>query len=196
MIGKCMQIYINDTSSNPKLPVVIWNKTRFLKWKDFKKKPNHKSKASASSAIGFQSQPYIEHIKTGSKFQFKINNMQLHAVFIPDFSWVKKNISEKGNVLLLKHEQGHFDLAEEITRKTRTKTTNSFQNRAFTLKEKNENYAKRDAIFQATKIRNKIDSKLQKEFKDQEAKYDDETNHGLIIDYQEKYNKRFNKLRK
>jgi hypothetical protein len=190
-----MQIYINDTYADPKLPVIIWNKNRILKWNDFKKKPNHKSKASASAAIGFESQPFIEHINTGSKFQFKIKDMQLHAVFIPDLSWVMKNISGKDNVLLLKHEQGHFDLAEEITRKTRIKTINYFHNKDFIVKRKSTDEAKKNAIFQVNKIRKKIDGKLQKEFKSQETKYDNTTNHGLIIEYQEKYNKRFDKLR-
>lgn len=195
MNGKCMQTFVNNTSTNPELPVIIWNKTRILKWSDFKKKPDPEAKASASSAIGFESKPLIEHIKTGSKFKFKIREMQFHTVFIPDFSWVMKNVSEKDSTLLLKHEQGHFDLAEEITRKTRIKTTNRFQNRAFIVKGKNEDKAKKDAIFQATKIRKEMDGKLQKKLKSQETKYDDKTNHGLIIEYQEKYNKRFEKLR-
>ena len=190
-----MQIFINNTSINQKLPVVIWNKNRILEWNDFKKKPNNKSKASASAAIGFESQPFIEHINTGNKFQFKIKDMQLHAVFIPDLSWVIKNISKKDNALLLKHEQGHFDLAEEITKKTRIKTINHFHNKTFIVKRKNVNAAKKNAISQVSKIRKKLDGKLQKEFKKQETKYDDNTNHGLIIEYQEKYNKRFDKLR-
>ncbi len=36
--------------------------------------------------------------------------------------------------LLLKHEQGHFDLAEEATRKTRIKIINHFQNKVFNIK--------------------------------------------------------------
>jgi hypothetical protein len=190
-----MQILVNNTSTNPELPVIIWNKTRILKWSDFKKKPDPQAKASAISAIGFESKPLIEHIKTGSKFKFKIRDMHLSAVFIPDFSWVMKNVSEKGSTLLLKHEQGHFDLAEEITRIIRTKTTNRFQNRVFIVKGKNEDKAKKDAVLQVTKIRKEIESELQKEFKSQETKYDDKTNHGLIIGYQSKYNKRFEKLR-
>ncbi len=195
MTGKCMQIFVNNTSTNPELSVIIWNKIQILKWNDFKKKSDPEAKASAISAIGFESKPLIEHIKTGSKFKFKIREMQLHAVFIPDFSWVMKNVSEKDSTLLLKHEQGHFDLAEEITRKTRIKTTNRFQNRVFIVKGKNEDKAKKEAISQATKIRKEIDGKLQKELKSQETKYDDKTNHGLIREHQEKYNKRFEKLR-
>jgi hypothetical protein len=195
MNGKCMQILIYNTSTNPELPVIIWSKTRILKWTDFKKKSDPKDKASASAAIGFESKPIIEHIKIGNKFKFKIRDMQFHAVFIPDLSWVMKNLSEKNSKLLLKHEQGHFDLGEEITRKAIIKTTNRFQNRSLIVKGKNEYNAKKDAIFQVTKIRKEIEDELQKEFKRQEAKYDDKTNHGLIIELQEKYNKRFEKLR-
>jgi hypothetical protein len=190
-----MQTFVSNPTTSPELPVIIWNKTRVLKWSDFKKKPDLKSKASASLAIGFESKPLIEHIATGGKFQFKIKDMRLRAIFIPGFSWVMKNVNEKDGALLLKHEQGHFDLAEEITRKTRIKTTRRFQTRVFTVKGKNEDKAKKDAIFQVTEIRKEIEDKLQKEFKDQETKYDDKTNHGLIIKYQKEYNKRFNKLR-
>ncbi|WP_238549776.1 hypothetical protein [Candidatus Nitrosotenuis chungbukensis] len=147
-------------------------------------------------AIGFESKPLIEHVVTGNKFKFKIRDMKLRAIFIPEFSWVMKNISDKNRILLLKHEQGHFDLAEEITRKARIKIIKRFQNKVFTVKGKNENEAKNDAILQVTKIRKEIESELQKEFKYQEAKYDDKTNHGLILKYQEEYNKRFEKLRK
>jgi len=178
------------------LPVLIWNKARFLKWTDFEKKHDPKSKASASSAIGFQSQPLIEHIKTGIKFKFKIGEMQLNAVFIPSLSWVVKNLSKKNSMLLLKHEQGHFDLAEEITRKSRSTTTKRFHNRAFIAKGKDEDKAKKYALSQVIKIRKKIDGTLQRELKNQQTKYESKTNHGLIKAYQEKYNKRFEKLRR
>jgi hypothetical protein len=195
MNSKFMQIFVYDTSIDLEPPVIIWNKTRILKWNDFKKKPNSKDKASASAAIGFESKPFIEHIKIRGKFKFKIKDMNLHAVFIPDLSWVTKNISRKNRMLLLKHEQGHFDLAEEIIRKTRTKTINRFHNVSLIINEKNENKAKKYAILQVTKIRKEIEDNLQKKFKSQETKYDNKTNHGLIVKHQEKYDKRFEKLR-
>src|SRR5579872_2444204 len=172
-----MQIFVINTPVNPELSVIIWKKTRVLKWIDFKKKPDLRSKASASSAIGFESKPFIEHIKAGNKFNFKIKDMQLNAVFIPDLSWVMKNVSKKNSIPLLKHEQGHFDLAEEITRKIRIRTTNRFHNRSFIVKGKNEQAAQKDAVFQTTDIRKQIECKLQKDFKSQETKYDDKTNH-------------------
>ena len=122
--------------------------------------------------------------------------MQLDAIFIPSLSWVVKNISKKNSTLLLKHEQGHFDLAEEITRKSRSKTAKRYHNRTFISKGKNEEKAKKDAIHQVIKIRNKIDGMLQKELKEQQTEYESKTNHGLTKKTQEKYNKRFAKLRK
>lgn len=190
-----METFVSNIPTNPELSVIIWNKARILKWNDFKKKHNSKDKGSAIAAIGFESNPIIEHIKTGNKFKFRIRELQLNTVFIPDFSGVIKNISKKNSTLLLKHEQGHFDLAEEITRKTRTRTTNHLQNKVFSVKGKNAAQAKKAAILLATKIREKIENELQKELKNQETKYDDKTNHGLIVKYQKKYDKRFEKLR-
>ncbi|MGI0018473.1 MAG: hypothetical protein ACREA1_07175 [Nitrosotalea sp.] len=60
---------------------------------------------------------------------------------------------------------------------------------------KTEHEAKKDVILRVTKIRKKIEGKLQKEFEIHEATYDKKTNHGLIIQCQDKYNKRFKKLR-
>jgi len=191
-----MKSFASDTSTSPEPLLIIWSKVRRLKWNDFKKNPAPEDKASASLAIGFESRPVIEHFKVRGKFRFKIRDMQFHAVFISDLSWVVKNIDKKDSVLLLKHEQGHFDLAEEIVRKTRIKTTNRFQNRSFVAKGKNEDNAKKDAVLQVSKIRKKVEDKLQDEFKSQETEYDYKTNHGLIIKSQEAYNKRFEKLRK
>ncbi|WKT57422.1 hypothetical protein QVH35_08475 [Candidatus Nitrosotenuis chungbukensis] len=190
-----MQTFVSGISTRSEISVIIWDKTRILKWSDFKKKPNPKDNASASLAIGFESMPLVEHIAIGGKFKFKIKDMYLRAIFIPDLSWVLENISKKAGVLLLKHEQGHFDLAEEITRKIRNKTTKRFQNRSFAVKGKNEDEAKKDAILQVTELRKEIEYELQKEFKNQETKYDDKTNHGLILPSQEKYYERFKKLR-
>jgi hypothetical protein len=188
-----MQIFAYNSSTNLEFPVITWNKTRILKWNDFKKKHDPKDNASASAAIGFESKPIIDHIKTRNKFKFKIRDMHLYAVFIPDLSWVTKGISRKNSILLLKHEQGHFDLAEEIIRKSNK--TNRFRNLSLIIDEKNEDKAIKCAVLQATKIRKKIEDKLQKEFERQETKYEDKTNHGLVTKYQEKYNERFEKLR-
>lgn len=191
-----MEIFIDTTSKSKEPSVIIWQKDRILKWSDFKKKPEPRPEASAVSAVGFQSGPFVEHIKIGSKFKFRIKEMNLNTIFMPDCSWVVKGITKENRILLLKHEQGHFDLAEEITRKARVRTTNRLRNRIFNIRGKNEIKAKKDALLRVSRIRKKIAARLNKELTNQEAKYDDKTNHGLIVRHQKKYNKRFDKLRR
>lgn len=63
------------------------------------------------------------------------------------------------------------------------------------ITEKSEDDAKKEAVLHANKIRKEMEGKLQNELEIQETKYDKKTNHGLIAEYQKKYNKRFKKLR-
>ena len=186
---------MQNLSENLKINVITWSPTRNLKWSDFKKKTNLKSRASANSAIGFESEPIITHVETGGKFKFKILDMQIQAIFIPSFSWVTKPLLNRDRKSLLKHEQGHFDLVEEIVRKSRIETTSHFKGIFFEIEGKNKSAAKKNTILQVMKIRKKIEDKLKKELKWEETTYDFKTNHGLIKLQQRKYNKRFEKLR-
>ncbi len=186
---------LQNLSKNSKINVITWSKTRNLKWNDFKKKSNIKSRASAHSAIGFESEPIIDHIEIGGKFKFEILDMQFHAVFIPGLSWMTKSISNDNRKSLLNHEQGHFDLVEEIVRKSRIKTTNLFKDKFFAAEGKNKSNAKKNAILQVKTIRKKIEDNLKKKLTWEETTYDIKTNHGLIKWQQEKYNTRFKKLR-
>jgi hypothetical protein len=186
---------LKNLFGNLKTKIISWSKTRNLKWSDFKKKPDLKSRASANSAIGFESEPMINHFETGGKFQFRILDMHFRAIFIPAFSWVKKTILRKDQKSLLKHEQGHFDLAEEIVRKSNIKTMALFRKKVFDVEGENKFVAKNNAVLQVTKIRKKIENSLAKELDREETTYDVKTNHGLIKGEQEKFNKRFKKLR-
>ncbi|AFS80686.1 hypothetical protein NKOR_03980 [Candidatus Nitrosopumilus koreensis AR1] len=172
-----MKKLVCDTDVQREPQVIIWNNTQILKWSDFKKKSDPDSEASANAAIGFESKPIIEYLKVGKQLKYKIKDLQLNAIFIPNLSWVTKNINLKEGNLLLKHEQGHFDLAEEVIRKIKNKSTGIYK--VFTIKEKNKNNMK-EATLQVNKIRDDIESELQNEFNIQESKYDNKTNHGLI----------------
>lgn len=182
-------------SASGDVQVIQWKNTKKLKWTDFKKKDKPNFKASAVAAIGFQSKPLIEYIRNENKFRFKIKEMQFYAIFIPNYSWYGNEISKKDQMTLLNHEQGHFDLAEEITRKESKKTNNRFQDKIFSTKGKSEEAAIKNAISQVNTIRNKIEYKIQNEFKIQETEYDKKTNHGLIKIHQNAYDERFRKLR-
>ena len=82
-------------------PDLRWQQNPKLSWDDFKSQPPpHVAFPSAQSDTGF-------------KFQLMCRNEMLdvdaYAFFSPSGSWVKPN---QKTVDLLKHEQGHFDMAE------------------------------------------------------------------------------------
>jgi hypothetical protein len=129
-------------------------------------------------------------------FKYKIKEMKFIAIFIPRFSWFRKNLTAEENLILLKHEQGHFDLAQEIVKKIRIKTDKRFINRFFIVKGKNKEISKENTILAVTKIRKLIEVKILKELKFQERKYDVKTGNGLNLKQQEIYDKRFKNLRR
>ncbi len=63
----------------------------------FQKKSEPKVNVAVST-IGFKSKPLVEDIKTRSKFKFKIREIELDTIFIPNFSRVMKNINGKKNI--------------------------------------------------------------------------------------------------
>jgi hypothetical protein len=129
-------------------------------------------------------------------FKYKIKEMKFIAIFIPSFSWFRKNLTAEENLILLNHEQGHFDLAQEIVKKFRIKTDKRFMNRLFIVKGKNKEISKENTILAVTKIRKLIEVKILKELKFQETKYDVKTRNGLNLKQQEIYDKRFKNLRR
>lgn len=87
---------------------ISWNENRKLSWDDYKGVPDMDLKASAITycELGFRmSKPTIFH-----KTKYVVYNN-----FFPEQSWVKPEF--KTDEILLKHEQGHFDLAQVYAKK-------------------------------------------------------------------------------
>ncbi len=85
----------------------FWSKQRELQWEDFRKVPPTKNEKAALSLVGVD---FFANCIDG-KFRFEVN-----AFFNRDSSWVRK---VKGFDKLLRHEQGHFDIAEIAARELR-----------------------------------------------------------------------------
>ena len=97
---------------------------------------------------------------------------------------------------LLKHEQGHFDLAEIIKRKHQKIFENEFYNKYFPTRGQNDAQRKQYAKEDSGKMISLEVEKLNLHFKQERNEYDQETNFGKNISEQEKYNEIFAKLRK
>jgi hypothetical protein len=99
-------IFFTLYSNAQLIDTIHWKANYKLKWNDFKGNPDSNSFAAAitSTIITYSV------LKKDSSLTIKI-----YCYFLRDASWTWT----KGNSILLKHEQGHFDIAELFTRKFR-----------------------------------------------------------------------------
>lgn len=93
--------------------LIFWSTRRKVTWIDFKGKPNYNEIFAATTYSGIRLVPnsYKDSIILIIKAYFEINT-----------SWVKIKDS---SILLLEHEQGHFDITEIGARKIRKIISNA-----------------------------------------------------------------------
>lgn len=140
---------------------------RPLEWKDFKGKPSSNIfDAKTYTSIGYQSS--LEN----NKHLYKIT-----CLFDPKKSWVSKEFLKKSDnsmsAHLLKHEQGHYDIARIIASDL-DRAINSFS------------YDKLKARYQCDSI---FRSYLKKE-REMQDQYDKDTNHSKVPEEQAKWNEK------
>ncbi len=108
---------ILTTSAQSKQDTIFWNPCYKLKWDDFKGELETNSEFDAISGIGID-------YEIKNQAEGKITEVRVFCYFNKTKSLVKEKIDS----LLLKHEQGHFDIAELFTRKLRKEFEKRFQN--------------------------------------------------------------------
>ena len=137
---------------------IPWNDDRKLSWDDFKmaSPSNTRDAALTTTFIGFS----FSRNREGIKFD-------IECKFQKSRSWVRVN-----NEYILKHEQGHFDIAEIFARKLNKEVT------TFLAKSKQHEEL------------NKIYTKVMTEKRDMQELYDDETNHSILKGKQAAWDKK------
>lgn len=130
---------------------LAWSASRPLSWADFQARPGAPVNLAALTSANID-------VKVGcSDFKF---SAAVKAVFTPTESWVRE--PGKASAQLLRHEQVHFDLTEVHARQMRQKLA-LMQFDCDKLQPALNNYTK--VAFLA--------------WQREEARYDQETNHGL-----------------
>ena len=146
---------------------ILFSENKLLSWDDFKGKPN----AASSYKALTETQVSIEIKAKGTEATLIIQNY-----FDKDRSWSK----DKNNLVLLSHEQTHFNISELWARKFRQ----SLKGKSFRI-----------SSFQ--KELNSLHSNIHKESMDMQAEYDKETEHSVNQTAQQKWNKKItNELQK
>ena len=137
---------------------------------------------------------FFEHSVEENKkrYKIKIKNIWVRAYFFPHGSWIREKIlGEISLPKLLKHEQGHFDLAERSARRFERRLKNKFQNKTFSY---NKNLVSDPVVEIRYSIQMEFEI-LNEEVEQGHKNYDKLTNHGLILKEQEKFDTRFAQLR-
>ena len=138
---------------------ILWNEEYRLTWDDFQGKARKSHVASAMSDITFA----VKIKSEGSTL-----TMYIQPSFNPKGSWVK---DEDKSDYLLKHEQIHFDIAELNARKLRE-----------------ELQTKKLTKVNAESSINRLVERYSEQNVKMQDRYDNETEHSLKTEKQEKWN--------
>ena len=172
--------------------VLAWSNDFFLRWSDFNAESNSAAFEDSHSIIKYRYTWTISSDEIENQIIFFIENIQLSVEFYPVLSWVR---TSETNDDLLKHEQGHFDLAELVKRENLEKLQNKFYQKQFPTRGKNEDQGKQFAKEDSGKMIAIEVYKLEEILSKRRQEYDEQTNFGHNLEKQLEYNSIFNKLR-
>jgi len=172
--------------------VLVWSNDFFLRRSDFNAESNSAAFEDSHSFIKYRYTWTVNSDKVGSEILFFIENIQLSVEFHPVLSWVR---TLQTNDDLLKHEQGHFDLAEMIKRENLEKLQNKFYEKKFSTRGKNEEQRKQLAKEDSGKMIAIEIEKLEEMLSQRRQEYDTQTNFGQNLEKQLEYNSIFDRLR-
>jgi len=173
-------------------PTLIWSNDTFLRWSDFKAEPNSSAFEDSHSFIKYRYTWTVNSDKIENQIIFFIENIQLSVEFHSVLSWVR---FLQANDDLLKHEQGHFDLAELIKRENLEKLKNKFYEKQFPTRGKNEEQRKQFAKHDSGKMIAEEVEKLEELLSKRRQEYDEQTNFGQNLEKQLEYNSAFDRLK-
>ena len=172
--------------------IISWSKDYLLAWSDFKAEPNSSSFEDSSSKIKYHYTWTVNSETSDGKIYFLIDNIQLSTQFLRHLSWVRE---KQASVELLKHEQGHFDLAESLRHIITADFQNEFKDKKFPTRGQNEEQQKQFAREDSGLMISKRLEKWYNDFSQQRTKYDKMTEFGHNLKKQQEYDKKFAKLR-
>ena len=173
--------------------VIHWSNDIQLNVSNFMAEPNPGIFEDSHSVIKYGFTWVVNSEQLNDQVVFSVENIQLSVEFNPLLSWIRMSEFNEG---LLKHEQGHFDLAEIIKRKYQKIFENEFYGKKFPTRGQNDAQRKQYAKEDSGKMISLKVEKLNLYLKEKRDEYDQETDFGKNIPEQKKYDEIFNKLRK
>jgi hypothetical protein len=171
---------------------ISWSEDYFLDWSDFQAELNPAAFEDAHSTIKYHYTWTVNSDSIGNQIKFFIENIDLTVEFHPLLSWVRQS---QATPELLKHEQGHFDLAELLRSKIIEQIQNMFNEKKFPTRGQNQEQQKQFAREDSGLMIAKEVEKWEKYLFEKQEEYDKQTNYGQIMEKQQEYDDMFKKLR-
>ena len=171
---------------------ISWFNDYFLDWSDFQAESNPAAFEDVHSTIKYRYTWTVNSDIIGSHIIFFIENIDLTVEFHPLLSWVRQY---QATSELLKHEQGHFDLAELLRPKITEQIQSIFNEKKFPTRGQNQEQQKQFAREDSGLMIAKEVEKWEKYLFEKQEDYDKQTNYGQIIEKQQEYDDMFKKLR-
>lgn len=171
---------------------ISWSKERLLNWSDFQAESNPASYEDAHSVIKFHYTWTVNSDSLGSQIRFFIEHIDLTVEFYPLLSWVRMSHASD---TLLKHEQGHFDLAESLRPEIVKHIYGIFEGKKFPTRGQHTEQQKQFAREDSGLMIGKEVEKWEKYLFEKQNEYDRLTDFGQISAKQQEYNEQFKKLR-
>ncbi len=161
-LSALLLIAVSLTAQDTGEELIRWSHNG-LTWADYKGKPNPKSDAAASTTTYLM----ISYTIGNNNFSYRIESK-----FSKTRSWGLHKTP-----YILRHEQGHFDIAEVFARKLHKKMSEYSFNKKTYPKDLKKIY--QDILDEKEELQNR---------------YDRETNHSINKEKQEEWNKKIEKL--
>lgn len=171
---------------------IMWSAKRPLTWHDFKAESNPAIFEDAHSAITYRPTWITGSEEDGDRAVFFIKDVSVTAEFIPRLSWVRPGHSDDA---MLRHEQGHFDMAELVWREWRGRFSGEMSKRRFPTRGGNEEQRKQNARDDSAQIVVPIVDAMKEDLARRRKEYDQETNFGADARRQSWYDAEFARLR-
>ena len=171
---------------------LVWSSDSFLRWSDFNAESNSAAFEDSHSVIKYRYTWTVNSDEKESQIIFSIDNIQLFVEFHQVLSWVRLSQATDN---LLKHEQGHFDLAELVKRENLKKLKNKFYEKQFPTRGKNEEQRKQFAREDSGKMIAEEIQRLDVILSHRRKEYDEQTSFGQNLEKQSDYNSIFDKLK-
>jgi hypothetical protein len=173
--------------------ILLWSKDSFLKWSDFKAQSNPSAFEDSYSHIKFHYTWIVNSEILKDKIYFLIDDIKLTTQFLCHLSWVRENQNSLG---LLKHEQGHFDLAESLRPMITEKILDEFKDKKFPTRGQNDDQQKQFAREDSGLMIAKELEKWSLDLSQKRKKYNNQTEFGHNWEKQKEYDEKFDRLRK